>query len=574
MNHQNPPQVNKHATAQAVGQPSRLPPERLALDSTNAGATPAPQPPGSRRRFLGRLLGAGSVGAVVTASFAAEEPPRQTGASSVREFGAVGDGKQLDTKALQKAIDTCAAAGGGTVFFPAGRYLTGTLFLKSRVTLHLEAGAVLLGSPKLEDYPATVPSLRSYTDNYTERSLLYAENLENIAICGQGVIDGQGSAFKGRYKLRPYLMRWVSCRDVSVRGITVKDSPMWVQHYLACEGVLIDGIRVTSTCNGNNDGIDIDGCERVRIANCDIRSGDDAIVLKSTLDRPCKNVVITNCALSSLCNAFKLGTESNGGFENIALSNCTIYDTRLSGIALELVDGGTLERVTVSNVTLHNTRNAIFIRLGNRARPFKEGMAAPGVGRLRHVRISDVQAFGADVIGCSITGLPDSPVEDIALDNVSVSLSGGGTMADARREPPEQVAKYPEYAMFERLPAYGFFCRHARGLRLSRVQVDVVKPDARPSLVCDDVRDLEIFGWRAPSANESPTMVLRNVQEALIHGCQAAAKTGTYLRSDGKRSRKITLLANDLSEAAQAFTLGPEAPNAAVTMPKPAPEKR
>ena len=158
-----------------------------------------------------------------------------------------------------------------------------------------------------------------------------------------------------------------------MRGLTLRNSPMWVQHYLACEGVCIDGIRVESTCNANNDGIDIDGCERVRIANCDIRSGDDALVLKSTLERPCRNVVVTNCVLSSLCNAFKLGTESNGGFENIVMSNCAIYDTRISGIALELVDGGTLEQVSISNVTMHNTRSAIFIRLGDRARPSRRG---------------------------------------------------------------------------------------------------------------------------------------------------------------------------------------------------------
>ena len=398
--------------------------------------------PGSRRRFLGCLLGSGAVGASLTASYAAEESPRPTSPLSVRDFGAAGDGRRLETNPLQRAIDACAAAGGGTVSFPTGRYLTGTLFLKSRVTLRLEAGALLLGSPRLEDYPPTVPAVRSFTNNYTERSLLYAEDLDRVAICGQGVIDGQGAAFKGSYKLRPYLMRFISCRDVSVQGITLKDSPMWVQHYLACTGVLIDGIRVTSTCNKNNDGIDIDACERVRVANCDIRSGDDAIVLKSTLDRPCRDVVITNCILSSLCNAFKLGTESTGGFENIALSNCTIYDTRLSGIALELVDGGILERVTVSNVSMHNTRNAIFIRLGNRARPFKDGIPAPGVGRLRHVRISNVQAFGGAAIGCSISGLPGSPVEDIALDNVSVSCAGGGTMEDAKREPPEPAARY------------------------------------------------------------------------------------------------------------------------------------
>jgi polygalacturonase len=514
-------------------------------------------------------VGGGAV--ALSSTFGADETARKPGALSVRDFGAAGDGVTLDTKALQDAIDTCARGGGGTLHFPAGTYLSGTLFLKSRVTLHLDAGATLRGSRDLRDYPSTVPALRSYTDNYTERSLIYAENVDQIGIAGRGVIDGQGAAFKGAYKVRPYLLRFISCRDVSMRDVTIKDSPMWVQHYLACDGVLIDGIRVTSTCNGNNDGIDIDGCQRVRIANCDIRSGDDAIVLKSTLDRPCRNVAITNCLLSSDCNAFKLGTESNGGFENIVLDNCTMYDTGLAGIALELVDGGTLDRVSISNVTMHNVRGAIFIRLGNRARPFKEGMAPPGFGQLRRVRISHVQAVGANDIGCSITGLPGHPAEDIALEDVSLSFSGGGKAEDAQKTVPEQETKYPEYSMFGRLPAYGFCCRHVRGLRLSRVQLAVAKPDARPSLICDDVADLEVCAWRAASATKAnPLVVFNEVQDAFLHGCRAPAGTGAYLRVDGKGSGRIRLVANDLTAAEQIVTLGPGVDPAAVVTQDPA----
>ncbi len=519
-----------------------------------------------RRRALKYLLAAGGLAAAVGPGVHAAEPPTSGGRVSVRDYGAVGDGAKLDTRALQAAIDACAGAGGSTVYFPPGRYLSGTLFLKSHVTLHLEGGATLLGSTKLEDYPSTVPAVRSYTDNYTERSLVYAENVEHIAFEGHGTIDGQGGAFKGPHKVRPYLLRVIACREVSMRGLTLRNSPMWVQQYLACEGVCIDGIRVESTCNANNDGIDIDGCERVRIANCDIRSGDDALVLKSTQERPCRNVVVTNCVLSSLCNAFKLGTESNGGFENIVMSNCAIYDTRISGIALELVDGGTLEQVSISNVTMHNTRSAIFIRLGDRGRPFKSGMEPIGTGRLRHVRISDVQAFGADAVGCSITGLPGHPVEDVALENITVSFAGGGKLKDLASVPEKDKA-YPEYGMFGALPAYGFFCRHARGLRLSRVQVSPVQPDPRPALVCQDVNGLELFGWQA-GTNDSPTVVFQDVQDALVHGCQAAPGTGVWLRVGGNNSAAIKLVANELSAARQAVELGQEVPAQAV-MVKP-----
>jgi polygalacturonase len=496
----------------------------------------------------------------------AAEPTGGAQGFNVKDFGARGDGATLDTSALQKAIAACAQNGGGTVHFPPGRYLSGTIFLKSRVTLELDSGATLLGSRKLEDYPPTIPAIRAYTDNYTERSLIYAEGLEHIALQGRGVIDGQGAAFRGGYKVRPYLIRMIGCRDVLVRDLTLRDSPMWVQHYLACDGVNIDGVTVVSKCNSNNDGIDIDGSQRVRVANCDIQSGDDAIVLKSTLARPCKHVAVANCVLSSNCNAFKLGTESNGGFENIVLSNCAMYDTRLAGIALEAVDGGTLDRVNISNITMDNVRAPIFIRLGNRARPFKEGMARPGMGRLRNVSISEVQATGADRTGCAIAGLPGHLIENVTLSNIRLGFVGGGKPEKAQRQVPEKAESYPEYSMFGTLPAYGFYCRHVQNLAFHNVAVSSAEPDARPSLVCDDVEALRIFDWSAPScAGAAPVLQFENVRKALIQGCRASENTGIYLRVGGKNSAQIRLLANELSGAAKAVEIGPGVPVEAVT---------
>ena len=506
-----------------------------------------------KREFLKQVLAAGGAMTALPLVARADQPHPSGGLFNVRDFGATGDGTQLATPVLQAAMDTCAKAGGGTLIFPAGLYVTGTLFLKSHVTLQLEAGAALLGSKDLKDYPLTSPGIRSYTDNYTERSLIYGEGLENIAIQGRGLINGQGATFKGPYKVRPYLIRLISCRDVSVRDITLKDSPMWVQHYLACEGVNIDGITVHSHCNANNDGIDIDGCTRVRIANCDISSGDDAIVLKSTLDRPCRNVAVTNCLLSSDCNAFKLGTESNGGFENIVMSNCSIYDTRLAGLALELVDGGVLDGVNISNVTMRDARGAIFVRLGNRARPFKAGTTKLAPGVLRNISISHVRATGADRTGCSITGWPGHPAENIALHDIHISFIGGGSAEDARRQVPEQAEKYPEYKMFGILPAYGFYCRHVCGLRLSDVSVDSAASDERPSLVCDDVEDLDLFGWKAAVASKAnPVIHFNEVKNALIHGCRSPEKARPFLKVEGPTSANIRLLANDLSAATSA----------------------
>ena len=310
---------------------------------------------------------------------------------NILDFGAVNDGKTINTIAIQKAIDVCASKGGGTVYFPAGKYISGTLFLKSHITLNLGPGAILEGSNNLNDYPVTISQIRSYTDNYTDKSLIYGEGLEYIGITGHGIIDGNGESFQvsddlvkkslsDSYKARPYIIRIINCKNVIVKEITLKNSPMWVQHYMYCQNVLIEGITVNSRVNHNNDGIDIDACDNVRISDCNITSGDDAIVIKSTLDKPCKNINITNSTLSSNCNAFKLGTESNGDFQNINLSNCTIYDTRLAGIALEMVDGGSLNNVSVSDVNMDNVGCAVFIRLGNRARPFKADMEKPGNG--------------------------------------------------------------------------------------------------------------------------------------------------------------------------------------------------
>ena len=183
-------------------------------------------------------------------------------------------------RTIQKSIDDCAARGGGTVSLPPGHYRSGTIVLRSNVTLHLEAGAVLSGSTDLADYPSHIPAFRSFTDTYTEKSLIYAENVEDIAIEGRGLIDGQGAAFQGPYKVRPYMIRIIQCRNVSVTGVTMKDSPMWVQHYLACDGVLIDGITVLSKCNANNDGIDIDGCQRVRILSGALENRSAPLVIE------------------------------------------------------------------------------------------------------------------------------------------------------------------------------------------------------------------------------------------------------------------------------------------------------
>jgi hypothetical protein len=458
--------------------------------------------------------------------------------SGLTPAGAAGDGITLDTRAIQAAIDRCAAAGGGVVRLPAGRYLTGTLRLRDHITLMLDAGAVLLGSKRLEDYPILHDSIASYASNYTERCLIRADGASNVAITGEGTIDGNGAAFTGEYKVRPFLMRFISCRGVHISGITLQNPAMWTQHYLDCEDLLVEGVRVRSRRpRVNNDGIDIDSCRRVRIANCDIDAGDDAIVLKATTSSPCRDVVVTNCVLSTLCNAFKLGTESNGGFDNIVFSNSSIYDTELAGIALETVDGGNLSRVSISNIAMRNTRYPIFLRLGDRARPIAAHAPRPGVAAFSGIMIRGIVAQASSPFGCLIAGLPGHPIEDVVLDEIQLTSPGGGVFP-AGRQVPERPDAYPEAAMFGPLPASGIYCRHVRNLSLTGIALRTSQPDARPLLVADDADGLTVRGLRGP-ASAGPLLQFHDVRHARVGDTQTSAASQALLKLSGSDTQDI-----------------------------------
>ena len=455
------------------------------------------------------------------------------GSVNIMDYGAKGDGEFLNTTSIQSAIDQCSKEGGGTVYVPPGNFLSGTIILKSHVSLYLEAGAVLLGSTEIKDYPEIYPEFRSYTDvNYVDKSLIYAEKVVDISIWGRGTIDGQGEEdvfdLPGRenYKKRPYLIRMVECKQIKISDINIINSPMWVQHYLACDDLSIDGISVNSLVNHNNDGIDIDCCKRVRISNCDISSGDDAIVLKATAPRDCEQVCISNCVLRSQCNAIKLGTESVGGFKDILVNNCAIYDTRLAAIAIEMVDGGTAERIQLHNISAQGTRGGIFIRLGNRARHhlalgsgggtkyhFKENekLEKPGMGIMRDISISNFMCTGVDEIACSITGIPDYYVENITMRDIQISYNNRGDSGPFNTVVPENESEYPEYSMFGKLPAYGIYSRHVRNLSFYNIRFTYENEEVRPALIFDDVQGILLSGLdlEQPSGT-SPAVVYKN----------------------------------------------------------------
>lgn len=512
----------------------------------------------------------------VCIGFAVSAQAEPIGIFNVKDLGAVGDGKTKDTQAIQKAVDAASKAGGGTVFLPNGTYLSGTIRLKSNVTIHFDRGATLLGSTDIEDYPKIWPAFKSFTDTYLCQSLIYAEDVENVAITGFGTIDGQGDAetFQNwrkhdkdrKYGYRPYLIRIVTSRNIVVRDITLLDSPMWVQQYLACDNVTLENQTVYSHVNANNDMIDIDCCHNVRISGCTGDTGDDAITLKSTANRVCKNITITNCVVSTWCNAIKCGTESNGGFQNISITNCVIRRSKhrdskgnirsgQAGIALKLVDGGVMDRIVISDIVMEGTLSPIFIRLGNRVRPHTEGVPTPGMGKLRNVTIGNIIATGARDTGCAISGLPGHPIENLTLSNINLSFEGGGGADLVDREVPEVADKYPSPHMFGKLPAYGLYIRHADGVTLDNVSLSYEEPEHRPGLVCRDVRNLRINNFQAkPPVSEKPAIILDSVDRALIGGCIAPAGTMVFCRLQGD-SKRISLIGNDLSLALLAADL-------------------
>lgn len=516
----------------------------------------------SRRKFLGKL-GAGSflfgAGSMISASGADTLESIVDGKSVVYDpynFGAKGDGKTIDTKAIQAAIDICHKNNGGKVVLHSGTFLSGTIILKSNVCLHVESGATLLGSPELKDYPDITPEIvYLYTHRFT-RYLIYAEKANNISITGRGVIDGNGRVFpyiRNEDKNRPYIIRFAECTNVRVSEITFLDSARWLQHYLACENVVVDGITVISRTRENRDGIDIDSCHNFRLANSFIDSGDDAIVLKATAMRPCKNITVNNCTITSRTAALKLGTESNGGYENILFSNCVIFSNPGEfvlgdAIAIEMVDGGKFDKITVSNIVIHNARNAIFVRLGNRANQIP-GLPKPGIGSMSNIMINNIQATEISNIGCSITGLPDNFVENVSLNNIRIQFKGGGSSENTKFIVPERPAAYPSGRMYGILPVYGFFCRHVKNLNFSNIQIDYMEKDTRPALLCENIHRLSLTNFNAKTCVDAGFyMVFNQVKDSFITGCRPEGKTQVFLKVLDNATENISLYANDTSK--------------------------
>ncbi len=492
----------------------------------------------------------------------------------IRQFGAQGDGSTLCTEAIQKAVDQCGADGGGTVYFPAGTWLTGTVYLTNAVTIELDSGCTVLGTPDKACYGPPRQLLGAEGEQYSTWAIFAGKGLEHIAIRGRGTIDGQGAHFKYKNGARPKNLYFEDCRDVLIEGVRLRQAGSWMQHYRGCQRLTIRDIAVFNHVSYNNDGLNIDSCRDVSIIGCVIDSDDDGIVLKSLSTRPTENVTIADCVVSSHCNAIKMGTESGGGFQNITVANCAICSPRyseviygrqrgLAGVALEIVDGGTLDRVAVSNIAIKGVTVPLFLRLGNRARTY--GQDKPGVGTFRNVAINNIVATDCSSVGCSITGLPGHPIENVTLSQIALGFDGKGTRQDAERTIPEKEASYPESTMFGTLPAYGFFCRHVKGLTLDTVRLQTAAPDHRHAIVFDDVHEATIDALTAPFAADAAALLrLTNSSDVAIRNCFPPAGTEVFLALRGSDTKSIAVYNNNFATVETTCDRDPEVSQAAI----------
>ena len=481
----------------------------------------------------------------------------------ITAYGAKADGKTNNSSFIQKAIDEASANGGGKVIIPPGNFVSGVLTMKSGVNLYIEQGACLLGSVSRMDY-----------NNPFAMALLVARDQKNISVTGPGVIDGQSgellrdvieqlrvgtvkdeplwSSKRPSEGVRPMLILFKGCDVVNISDITLKNAASWVQDYNQCNHLTIEGIKVESTAYWNNDGIDISDCKDVKVVNCFVNAADDGICLKSEDPKSrCENVYVANCTIRSSASAFKMGTASYGGFKNITVRDLTIYDTYRSAIAIESVDGGHIENVDIQHIKVTNTGNAIFIRLGHRNLNAKVGfikgiyiahviaeiplykpdqgyplegppdVTAPDRQKMP-ARRSGYPFFGHpwlpyNLIPSSIVGIPGHPIQDVLLENIEISYAGGANKEiacippDAITTIPEVESSYPEFSMFDELPAWGFYVRHAEGIRMKNIKIKYLENDFRPAFVFDDVKRVGLKNVEIPTVSEMPVLLLNKV---------------------------------------------------------------
>jgi hypothetical protein len=419
----------------------------------------------------------------------------------VLQYGAIGDNKTLNTKAIQKTIDECSAAGGGSVYIHNGIFVSGTLVLKDNVHLFVEAGSILRASANHADYPAIRCSFKYYRGN-EDFQFIYAERINNIRISGGGIIDGFSHGdnwpWKGRNNEfeRPRLIRMVECKNVDVHDISLIRSANWTQLYEGCDNVSLTNVRVRAyTGQNNEDGVDISSCNGFTIKNYYAITGDDGICLKAMSLKKTENVFVDGFIGRYInCNIVKIGTETHGDVQNIHVKN-VIGNTRY-GAAVEAVDGSNIDGVIYENFLLTSCGSPLVIRLGDRGRTYEGGPKKAPIGSIKNVVIRNisntdigyVETKGGPGVGSPIGGLLDKKIENVLIENCNFLFYGSvQDTAFVYQNVPENREKYPEFNIYGTCPAYGLYFRHVKDVTVRNTSIRVKNLDVRPAVVLEDV---------------------------------------------------------------------------------------
>jgi hypothetical protein len=444
----------------------------------------------------------------------------------ITAYGAKSDGQTLNTAAIQKAIDACHASGGGTVLVPRGVFVSGSLRLKSKVTLRLERDAILRGSPDIADYTVETAELHwggfwKFAASQWRQCLVYAEDAEEIGIEGPGTIDGQGGRERkvfpnAKDPRRPMLVRLVGCRKVTVREVNLLDPASFTTFFVRSEDIHIERVTIRSRNSTNGDGLDFDGCKRVRIQDCDIDAGDDGIGPKVFHpDWPNEDFEISGCRITSRWHAIRVGAESIAPIRRLAVRDC-VFTRCQGGIKIEASEGALFEDLSFSRIEMKQVCQPIMVLASRFPFSAHNRSARPPAGRIRKVRFSDIRAIAAireDVSmkakggkkdpfqrPCSaVVSRPGSHIEDVSFTNIDLTFPGGGTTEEASRLDVGELLESTDYMKWAvpfdgEVPASALYLRHVKGVRLENVRFSVEKPDARAFIAGDDVEGLTLNG--------------------------------------------------------------------------------
>lgn len=422
---------------------------------------------------------------------------------NVLDYGAEADGITLDTKAVQAAIDACTLNGGGKVLIPSGKkVLIGTIYLKDFVTLHIENGAVLLGSANYDDYTTDTHKNMYKNEPHMDRCLIFAKDARSVAIEGYGTIDGNGHR-ENFDKGRPMLIRFLNCRDIHLNDITLINPAAWTSAWLYCDNISVNGINIISRVNNNGDGLDFDGCTNVRVVNSNFDNSDDSICLQASRpDRPCKNITISNCHFSTKWGGMRIGLLSRGNIESIAVTNCTFKDIQDSGLKIQQGEGGEMKNMVFSNLVMENVPRPVFMTFApQRANVDTPEHELEPLNRMHGFTFSNIVVDNSQLDKNSaffLTGFPGNYIEDVVIKDVQFTVSGGAGMEDAEKtevnEYTQEILKgwWPEFSLVGTLPASGIFARHLDGLVVDNFNLTVVDTDLRNPVVLHDVKHAEI----------------------------------------------------------------------------------